>query len=66
MPAVQVKDISNIAADKGVETLKQSAESLKVAASKGTEGAANVKTFFGHVKEGVLSDWRAVASKLKE
>ncbi len=58
--------MKDIAADKGVEGLKQGAEQLKVAAVKGTEKAGDVKTFLSHVKEGIVSDWKHVSSKLKE
>jgi hypothetical protein len=58
-----VKKVKDLAAGKGVESLKSGAEVLKGAASKVPEHAEGVKTFFGHVKEGILSDWRAIAGK---
>lgn len=57
----QVKELQQVAAEKGVE-------SLKTAATKGVESAGtaagHAKGFFAEVKAGVASDWAAVASKL--
>ncbi len=66
LPPTQVKNLKDMAAGKGAESLKAGAEALKEAASKAPEKAADVKTFFGHVKDGFLEDWRKVGGKLKE
>ena len=52
----QVKNLKDVAAEKGVDSIKSVAE-------KGVAGAGHAKGFLSEVKEGVMADWGAVASK---
>lgn len=52
-----MKNLKDLAADKGVD-------SLKSAAAKGAEGVGHAKGFFAEVKDGFLADLSSVASKV--
>lgn len=53
---MQVKNLKDVAADKGVDSLKSVVE-------KGATGAGHAKGFLGEVKDGITADWAAIASK---
>ncbi len=55
---LQVKNVKDMVGE------KVTVENLKTVAEKSAEGASHVRGFFAEVKNGVLSDWNAVASKL--